>query len=450
MYRTVFAGTIAAKLCGVRVLGCTLLALFAGACNFAPVGAAVPIDAGTVAFDDAAELADVEEAVDAITVADAELDASAPDAAEEADAAPEPDASERDAGVPVAIPHLSDGEQLFGDGDLVFDENGFLNTTELTLPNATLPPGASFLAVSQANGPELAVLRVGTLTVNGYVRVAGTRPLVIVARGRVVINNGLDGSARESAPGGGGSLSSDGAGRGGDANGTTESDSGGGGAGFGTAGAEGGATNNGNEPGGDPGASFGAPALPILVGGSGGGRGSGGACNRADGGGGGGAIQIYSLEEILIASTGKIGANGGGGRGGIDCGEQMNSGGGSGGGSGGAVHLVAPRIVLDGWIAANGGAGGGGATSGAGSGQVGKNGPFSLVAPLGGMPAGGSGRRGGNGATRSIAPEEGEDHPNSGNGGGGGGGLGRVLIVTAPGGLSGTGTTSPAAMQTTY
>jgi hypothetical protein len=83
------------------------------------------------------------------------------------------------------------------------------------------------------------------------------------------------------------------------------------------------------------------------------------------GGGGGGALRIASLQQIVVAGSGRILANGGAGGGSSPCATR-----GGGGGSGGVIDLAAPSISLapGSVVSAVGGAG----TLGGGAGGLGR------------------------------------------------------------------------------
>lgn len=234
-----------------------------------------------------------------------------------------------------------------------------------------------FSAIAQPDGPELAVLTLGSFTVPAGVEVyvVGARPLAIVAAGEVAIFGTIDvGAVGEvGGPGGfdGGAPGAAGHGDCGGQMGLLESScapfcaSGGGGGGHGGAGGRGGAMEwvlgeeAGVVDGGLGGSRCGSALLVPLVGGSGG---AGGTLSEEDrpevpgpGGGGGGAIQVTSTTSISLGPGGVIAAPG-------DGGAETLRGGGAGGGSGGAVLLEAPIVVVNtaAFVTANGGGGGGG------------------------------------------------------------------------------------------
>lgn len=203
---------------------------------------------------------------------------------------------------------------------------------------------------------NIAVFRVKSLTVSGPLSLRGSKPIVFVADGQILIKGIVDVTggcnASDAGPGGGvgGAKRSGGPGSGG-GNGAVASQVGGAGGGFG---GDGGDSGLGTVQGGGH---FGDERITTLRGGGGGGGGDG--SNAGAGGGGGGGVQFLSNTNLLLDVDGGITAGGCGGKGG-----NSNDGGG-GGGAGGAILLEAPSIVLRGALASNGGAGGtGGAKSG--------------------------------------------------------------------------------------
>jgi hypothetical protein len=323
------------------------------------------------------------------------------------------------------------------------EEAGFAGIADVTLGPTTidtssltvspgLPGGTRFYAAPQdapASPPEIAILEVRSLTVNGVVTVRGTRPLVIIAATTIAVGADLDATARQDVPGPGGAGPSGGtgAGTGGSANGSC--DDGGAGGAFGDTGGTGG-FGCGDIP--TSGPSYGTDTLVVLEGGSGGGTGS----QCSVGGAGGGAIQLSAGTSIDVAAM--IAAGGGGGGAGHACSSTVWSAG-AGGGSGGAIYLQAPVITGTGPLAANGGGGGGG-SSNPNVGTAGNDATGSGAAGGGppAFPAGG----GGDGAARDALPQPGEDDA-GGNAGGGGGGVGRIVLAV-PGASTITVTSSPA------
>lgn len=305
-------------------------------------------------------------------------------------------------------------------------DDSFIDTTGC--PDGDIAEGACILSVRN--------FRIG-----GNTRVDGTRPLIVMATGDVIIEGTLDASGYGQQPGPGGFRGGvadpmDGGGPNGGAAGEHVGefeDGGGGGGGFCGQGGTGGFGGRGD--GGEGGGAMpGGYDLQPLRGGGGGGRGRGffaedGSNNAGFGGSGGGAIQISSLGRIQI--DGRILVGGGGGQGGGNIfGSAQNWGSGGGGGAGGGILLEAIEIRGDGQLVAAGGGGGGAAGSG-GSGGDGDDGAGADPTAAGGLGAPGSGGtnggRGG-GGTRLIG-EDGDDFASSPvNGGGGGGGSGCIVV----------------------
>jgi hypothetical protein len=308
---------------------------------------------------------------------------------------------------------------------------------------------ADSMVVMQADGSEVCALIVHDLTIRAGAAlvVSGSRPLVVMASGDVVIEEGgaLDVSARLARPGAGGGIgathASPAGGRSPGENGThagTFADGGGGGGGFCGNGGNGG--TGGAAVGGD-----GGDAMPIvdlipLRGGSGGGLGEGGRPSNAPGnvgigGGGGGAIQISALGTITI--DGVILAGGGGGSGGGNSATFVNYGAGGGGGSGGGVLLEAPTIEIGmrGGVTTSGGGGGGGA-NGSAPGGPGQNGGEVFTeadgGERGGLDLGAFGGSSGGGRVND-GTDGASNTRSSANGGGGGGSVGCVVYRTGNG-----------------
>lgn len=316
-----------------------------------------------------------------------------------------------------------------------------LPSTQLRAPGGSGDTsGLLFRTQSQPSGPELAIFSVGALTVEagGLLTAVGSRGVVLLASGAVLVQGTVDVGAngRTHGPGGydggdhrvaGGGPSGGGAG----ANDGPTIQSGGGGGGHG---GEGGA--GGDELGAGVHAVGGAggPASSdvdgaLLLGGSGGGGGADGA-SGGRGGGGGGILQISSDASVTIASGGVVRAPGAGGY-------HGNQGGG-GGGAGGAIFLEAPVLTLDGTVSANGGGGAGGGASGT-DGVRGDD-------AMGGGPGSGAagGGDGGHGAGATVL--DGMAGTMGDGGGGGGGGGGRLWLSSAVG-PAGSGVLSPAPVR---
>jgi hypothetical protein len=239
---------------------------------------------------------------------------------------------------------------------------------------------------ARVGGDPVAVFAVDALTVaaGGVLRGEGTRGLIILSRGDILVRGTIDFSAgcidgganTCGGPGGGegatgapsaGGCAPGGNGVGAPGGGAIAEETGGGGGGLGAAGGAGGA-GSGDTP--RPGGAAGQPAascpgttLQPLVGGSGGGGGGVGDLNGGAGGGGGGAVQLTSLTRIEVnAGSGagtpaSVRVNGAGG-----TAPAARDQGGGGGGSGGALLLEAPEVAVSSGsiLVANGGGGGSG------------------------------------------------------------------------------------------
>ncbi|WP_152629963.1 hypothetical protein [Haliangium ochraceum] len=378
----------------------------------------------------------------------------APDGAVDANTAPFPPAA-----------HVP-GDLVGGEALLTLAADAVLDTTALTLDGAVAPADAgwSLTAAPHApEGPELAVLRVGSLDLaaGAYLRVVGERPLVVLASEDITIAGILDAAAHAAEPGPGGFASGSGAGAGGAGAHSVNLDGGGGGGGHREPGASGGpgcdpqisretsCSAESSAAGGSAGARHGQAAVPILLGGSGGGDGGTGtinACAPGSGGAGGGAVQLYAGRRLEIAAGGGVNVGGGGGGGGrsVACAAS----GGGGGGAAGALYLQAPEIVHRGTVAANGGAGGAGG-AGESDGPDGEDGVLGAEAAAGGtldfleVPVDNGSNAGGDGSTGVQLAEPGAEHPHESNGGGGGGAAGYIVFHCRV--LSDEGVSSPPA-----
>lgn len=308
------------------------------------------------------------------------------------------------------------------------------------------PPGGGVLNGLRFNAIDASVnvLTVTSMSVGSvaYLQIVGTKPLIILSDGAVVIEGMIDisggctSNANHCGGPGGGSGSTAGEDQGGELmenfasgcapgqNGTGDegsvSETGGGGGSLGTVGGNGG--SGGGESGGLGGVLPGQCPVENLIpltGGSGGGAGGEGT-DGGTGGGGGGALQISSRTSIRL--TGQfvdqpvgIRASGAGGMGG-----EVSDGGG-GGGSGGGILLEAPRIQMQyAILAANGGGGGGG--GGDRQDNRGQDGPFGAEQAQGGTGthAGGDGASFMGGATNGAGGDD--------DTGGGGGGAGIIRL----------------------
>ena len=282
--------------------------------------------------------------------------------------------------------------------------------------------------VTQTGGPEICVVRYGTISLEqgGALTVTGARALALVADHDVSIRGYLDLSAEgfDSGPGGGTIRSG--------ALGSTPN--GGGGAGFKTAGGAGGsATLNGGA--GNGGASSPDPAaFTVLL---------GGPQTGPDGlfiGGGGGAATLVSCRGTVDVA-GEINAAGGGGAGGAFF--LTAPLGGAGGGAGGYVVLQGLAVTVTGKLFANGGGGGAGMRSNQTTGTHGSEGERSSIAASGGAASTGEGV-GGNGGTDNATPVSGGRLNTAGTSAGGGGGSVGFFQSYTPAGVAATLTPSAA------
>ncbi len=408
------------------IAGVALHAALLSACTFSPEGGFQPDpDTGPQPPDDGGTV-DMGVPTDTLLPVDAPIDAPS---------GPQPE----------NVVHVPEEGWVGGTADATWTGTITIDTTNLTISG----PGAEGLTLraqahDPSSGPELALLHVGTLTVNDGVNVSvtGSRPLVIISSETIVLNGRIDAGAALQSPGAGGAAP-----RGGEEPGqsgfhttSTPNDGGGGGGGHATTGARGGrgcptsgiglttCDDTGVAQGGPGGDAYGDQALSTLFGGSGGGRGGegDGSCAGGEGGAGGGAVQLYALDTITIGANGGVSVGGGGGQGGQQEGSCVGSGGG-GGGSGGSVYLQAENLRIDGVIAANGGGGGSGA-SGAAGGDSGDNGALVTTQAAGGADPGEGASAGGDGAASTSGPDQGDDDSGEPNAGGGGGAGGRIAL----------------------
>jgi hypothetical protein len=295
-----------------------------------------------------------------------------------------------------------------------------------------MPASLSELTISEAmtidtDNPQMCtatgrycVVAATTLRVNATLRATGAKPLVLLARDAILVNQLIDvGSHR---------LPAEFVGAGADPvaclAGAQPSTSGGGAGGsFAGAGGNGGS--------GGAGAAGGLPAratTPITAfrGGCAGQDGNG--AGKGTGGHGGGAVYLIAGNRIDITGPG-INAVGEGGTGGAVIANSPSGGGG--GGSGGMIGLDAPTITCTGLILANGGGGGqGSGTSNTGAAGSDPTGIGAAGGGTGGSVFGGTGGNGsfgaagGSGANGSIALSVGA-------GGGGGGGAAGIVKARA-------------------
>jgi len=274
----------------------------------------------------------------------------------------------------------------------------------------------------QTAAPNIRVFIVHSLTA-AQVTISGGNALAVVSNGDLTIGGVFTASAIINVPGAG--AFNDTICKGGDAPvlaGGTAGGSGGGG--FGFAGGSGGTaiSDSGTASGGAGGAPTGNPTLIPLRGGC-----DSGAVGPAKGSGGG-AIQLVSRTKIAV--SGVIAANG----------SSV-----TGGGSGGGILLEAPVVEVSGSVVANGGAGAGGCIFP----RSGENGRLDAIPATAGVGCSDTGRDGGSGGAGNTGAGNGVSINRAGTGvtavfaGYGGGGVGRIRVNTASGGLHTTGIFSP-------
>lgn len=280
--------------------------------------------------------------------------------------------------------------------------------------------------VTQSTGRSVCVVAAASISIAGYFRAHGSRPLVLVAADTIVVE--LTGQIDVSSNSG---PSGDGAGANGTpcsapTAGTDDTGSsanagagGGGGGGFGGDGGDGGDGQGVAK--GAKGAKLGATTS--VRGGCAGANGGNNNNNAGPAGRGGGAVHLIAGTSILV--NGEIEANGDRGSGG------GNKAGGGGGGSGGLIGLDAPvlTIAAGAEVYANGGGGG----EGGGCGVGGGDGSTSSSPTIAGRGAnsnicGGDGGDGGLRATPDGEPAGVDDNA----GGGGGGGVGQIRMFGTP------------------
>jgi hypothetical protein len=304
----------------------------------------------------------------------------------------------------------SDARSCFGGGIVQVCLTQLPSTALSITSNTNLDTDTSPLCDSP-EGAHCVVAATDVMIANNRrLRAIGTRPLVIVATGAIVIDGTIDVS------GGAG------------ANPTTcvapaaaTSRQGGAGGSWHGRGGTGGGVTSGLGPT--------AAAATNTVAFRGGCRGGDGAGNSfGTGGSGGGALYLIG-QAITINDTLNASGDGGGG--------ATNDGGGGGGGAGGFIGLDAPTVTIgaSGRVFANGGGGGEGGTDykdGNGGGASG--GPTSSASGGSGWaPKGGNGGNGSSGTALdgNNGSAGGSCGRNSSSGGGGGGGAGFVYVYPA-------------------
>ncbi|ADO74376.1 uncharacterized protein STAUR_6619 [Stigmatella aurantiaca DW4/3-1] len=327
---------------------------------------------------------------------------------------------------PDAIPEAKIAASLTITCDVTFDSTPGLMKPWSPEGCVSSPP-EEFKVSQGSQAPEVVVLPVRGVRLDGTWTLAGTRPVILAVYGDatltkdILANGHLSGTAMIPGAGGNQFCGS----RQGGAGGDLGPGGGGGGAGGGTAGEPGGRGYYNGE-----GGAQGARLEPsgLLLGGCAGGN--GGSSYGGKGGAGGGAIQI-SVAGTLSAGA-WVTASGGGGGGGEKA--DYQAGGGGGGGSGGQVLLEASRLVLSSGVrlTSNGGGAGGGGEN-ANPGAKGEDGPRSSDVQANGGAGGGSfGGNGGKGGARARPPVQGSSGGGlileGGAGGGGGGAVGSVRL----------------------
>jgi hypothetical protein len=322
-------------------------------------------------------------------------------------------------------------------------------TATTTFSGGTIDPGLDMTCaaiVPQAGGPDVCVIRSGTISISGTLVVAGptgsepSRPIAFVADHDLSVDGTIVLSAIGPSPGAGGSVISSGV--------PGAISKGGGGAGSFTAGGNGADGNGGT--GGLGGAAI-APPISIFAGGAGAGSCIGNQCTRAGtytfGGGGGGGIFLVSCRGAVSVAGGVI-ASGGGGQGArLGVSAILPP---SGGGAGGNVVIAGASVSVTGSFFANGGGGGGSCNNQVSTpcpGGDGGDGQSSTNVASGGTSS--SNSPGGDGGTGVSIPGNGTTSGNipPGPGGAGGGAAGHFQIYVPQGVTS---TIAPAAASPTF
>jgi len=301
--------------------------------------------------------------------------------------------------------------------------SGFVRVCLVDPPSAVLVLGADMTLdtdssplCSASDHPDLCVVAGTVVAVSGALRATGARPLVLLSASTLQVSGSVDVASRRSdATLGAGADSSD------CATPPPDTTSGGPGGSFGGAGGAGASSSMGGGTAAPP-----AGAVSTVRGGCAGtAGGSIGSPGGAGGHGGGAVVLIAAALDV----DGTLNASGAGGSGGTLGGF------GGGGGSGGLIVLGADqvRIASTASVFANGG--GGGASGAAGVGNPGQDPREPGTAAAGGTGISGSGGAGSVGAR--LDGVAGQDF------GGGGGGAAGVIRVFGGGGA--TGNVSPPA-----
>lgn len=323
--------------------------------------------------------------------------------------------------IPRAYPEAQVGEVLRLDcGETRFDTD---TATWTNLCSNQAPP-PTFLQNQGSAAPMLRVMAVRGLDVqaSGTLVVRGSLPLAVAVLGNAAVSGTVVASA-DGGVDGPGSPGASGCGASAGANGVIGTIAGGGGGGFNGSGGRGGHALGAMNTGGNGGAASADVDLSPLRGGCPGGFGAIPSGAAAAGGAGGGAFQLSVAGTLTV--SGRLAANGSGGRGG-----PATRGGGGGGGSGGGILLEAGVVALrdPAIIVAVGGGGGGGADN-VDPGGDGRDGPIDIGGAQGGARGGGSAGEGGDGADWDDTAEVGDSAASPTEAAGGGGGaLGRIVI----------------------
>lgn len=304
-----------------------------------------------------------------------------------------PTVASSDAGTPSAldfVPTNLAGLDLSDHGDL-----GDIVETYGISPSGFSHPGSRQANLTQEDGRTLRVLIVRSLRIpaGSVVRLFDKDPIAVVALQTIDIEGVLRAEPGDCGGFSGGSIDENGVGPGGGLLSSRGSGSfcGHGGIGGGRTGASG--------------ATYGAPELHPLIGGSGG--------SEHVNARGGGAVQLVAGQRIRVTPGGGINMPGG---------AWVSA------GSGGAILLEAKDVIIGGTLAANGG--GAGVMSG-GAGQLSDT-PTPGNGPLDGTGGAGTQIDGRNGTVLDTKV------------GRGGGGAGRIRINTLSGQATITGVVSPA------
>lgn len=287
-------------------------------------------------------------------------------------------------------------------------------------------------AAQQIVGPDICVIRAGTITLDGTIKIAQRQTPGTLRAIAFVADDALDAVGDIDVSGDGSTF--DGPGGGYVHSGVDSTVLGDGGAGFKQVGGPGGCADACL---GGAGGAIRDPLLePALSGGSrpeqtGGIQPAG----NPKGGAAGGALLLVSCRGTVTVS-GSIDAGGGGGDGGADVNASatVSLRGGAGGGAGGYVVLEGTQVVVTGALYANGGGGGGGCNTNGCTGFVGHEGKGPSANGAGGQGGGGGTTgdgAGGAGGIGTTPPEGG--HGNDFCPGGGGGSTGRFQVYTPQG-----------------